>query len=389
MSNATEIPPKINHRLLSIDALRGIVMMIMLIDHVRETFYLHLQIPDPMVVVETPPDLFFSRLLAHFCAPIFVFLTGLSAYLYGSNKSNGRAETTKFLLKRGLLLIVLELTLINFAWTFKFPPERQFLQVIWVIGVSMVFLSLILWLPRSSLIVLGVALVAGHNLLDNIHFPPDHGFYTLWTVLHDRGWIEITDTLRARVSYPLLPWLGVIVLGYAAGSWFTSDVSPTERFKKLTRWGGGVLLGFIGLRLINGYGDSPWWVHETALQTVMSFLNITKYPPSLLFILLTLGIGFLLLKTLEKRQASHWVRPFIVCGSAPMFYYVLHLYVLKVLYLLAVSIWGLNKGEYYGFDHFYSVWLMTRLLFALLYPLVKKFSVFKSRRRDIRWLKYF
>lgn len=389
MNNATETPPTINHRLLSIDALRGIVMIIMLIDHVRETFYLHLQVSDPMVVIETPPDLFFSRLLAHFCAPIFVFLTGLSAYLYGSKKNNAKAETTKFLLKRGVFLILLELTLINFAWTFTFPPERQFLQVIWVIGLSMIFLSIIQWLPRTSLIVLGVALVAGHNLLDNIHFSPNHGFYTLWTILHDRGWIEISETLRARVSYPLLPWLGVIVLGYTAGGWFTSDISSTVRSKKLTQWGVGLFFGFIGLRLINGYGDSSWWEHDTVLRTAMSFLNITKYPPSLLFILFTLSVGFLLLKILEKIQTSRWIRPFIVCGSAPMFYYVLHLYVLKVLYLFAVTIWGQNKGDYYGFDNFYSVWLMTLILFAMLYPLVKKFSVFKSSRGDISWLKYF
>lgn len=380
---------KINQRLYSIDAMRGIVMMIMLIDHVRETFYLHQQVPDPMVITETPPDLFFSRLLAHFCAPIFVFLTGLSAWLYGNKQQNSRIETSKFLLTRGLFLILLELTVINFAWTFTFPPERQFLQVIWVIGLSMIFLSLALWLPRKVLFALGVILIAGHNLLDNLHLAPEHPFYALWTILHDRGWIEISETLRARVSYPLLPWLGVIVLGYLAGHWFSPQVSPTKRINTLQTWGLGMLAGFMALRLLNVYGDKPWSSHDTPLQTLMSFLNITKYPPSLLFILLTLGVGLLLLNLLEKKQHNRAIQPLVTFGSAPMFYYILHLYVLKLLYLIAVHIWGLNQGDYYGFNHFSSVWVMTLLLLVLLYPIVKRFSSFKARRKDLRWLKYF
>lgn len=380
---------KINQRLYSIDALRGMVMMIMLIDHVRETFYLHQQVSDPMVIAETPPDLFFSRLLAHFCAPIFVFLTGLSAWLYGSKKQNSRIETSKFLLTRGLFLILLELTVINFAWTFTFPPERQFLQVIWAIGLSMIFLSLALWLPRKALLALGVILVAGHNLLDNLHLAPEHPFYELWTILHDRGWIEISETLRARISYPLLPWLGVIVLGYLAGCWFSQQVSPDERASTLQNWGLGTLTGFMALRLLNIYGDTPWSPYDTTLQTLMSFLNVTKYPPSLLFILLTLGTGLLLLNLLEKKQHSRAIQPLVAFGGAPMFYYILHLYVLKLLYLIAVNIWGLNQGDYYGFNHFSSVWIMTLGMLTLLYPVVKQFSIFKARRKDLRWLKYF
>lgn len=174
-------------RQASIDALRGLVMLFMLLDHVRETFYLHHQVPDPMVVSETPPELFFSRLLAHLCAPVFVFLTGLSAFLYGSLHTNGRAAASAFLCKRGIFLVVLEVTVINFAWTFQFPPAKVFLQVIWVIGLSMLALAALLWLPRRVLATLGLVLVAGHNLLDGVHFPAGHMLHELWAVLHDRG----------------------------------------------------------------------------------------------------------------------------------------------------------------------------------------------------------
>lgn len=387
MSTAVNAIAAPSSRLRSIDALRGLIILFMLLDHVRETFFLHRQVSDPMDVSTTAPELFFSRLLAHLCAPLFVFLTGLSAFLYGE-KHSGRADVSAFLLKRGLFLIALEFTLVSFAWTFQFPPTVIYLQVIWAIGLSMVALSLLVYLPRPALAVIGAVIVAGHNLLDGVHFGVGSAMHIPWAILHDRGWIEVSETLRLRTSYPLLPWIGVIALGYAAGPWFGAAADGDARRRKLWTAGIVTLVGFMTLRLINGYGDKPWSVGETGLQTVMSFLNITKYPPSLLFISLTLGIGLLLLIAFERYQQQRWLRPLVTLGAAPMFFYLLHLYVLKILYLIAVALWGTNQGNYFGFDAMWAVWLCSVLLAVALFPAVSWFAALKARRRDITWLKY-
>jgi len=374
-------------RLLSIDALRGLVILFMLLDHVRETFLLHMQVTDPMDVTVTEPALFFSRTLAHLCAPVFIFLTGLSAFLFGE-KHASRVEVSSFLLKRGLFLVVLEFTLVNFAWTFQFPPSVIYLQVIWAIGLSMIALAALLWLPRGLLATLGLVIVAGHNLLDPLHFAADSLIHVPWAILHDRGWIEVSENLRLRTSYPLLPWIGVIALGYSIGPWFARGADPVERQDRLRNFGLGALLTFVGLRLVNGYGERTWNAGETGVQTLMSLLNVTKYPPSLLFLCLTLGFGLLLLLAFERSQTRRWLRPMAVFGAAPMFFYLLHLYVLKLLYLAAVSIWGFNHGIYYGFDAVWPIWLCTLVLAIVLFPAVRWFADLKARRRDIGWLKY-
>lgn len=375
-------------RLLSIDALRGMVILFMLLDHVRETFFLHRQVSDPMDIATTEPALFFSRTLAHLCAPVFVLLTGLSAWLYGE-KYAGKADVCSFLFKRGLFLVVLEFTLVNFAWTFQLPPTVIYMQVIWAIGLSMIALSVMVWLPRSILLLLSLAIIAGHNLLDAVHFPIESALHVPWAILHDRGWIEVAEGLRLRTSYPVLPWVGVIGLGYAIGPWFGKSADAKARQLKLLLCGIGGLAGFIVLRLLNGYGEKPWQFGETALQTLMSFFNITKYPPSLLFIALTLSVGCLLLLWFERLQRSPWLRPLAVFGSAPMFFYLLHLYALKLLYLLAVALFGLTQGQWFGFTSVGTVWISAIVLAIALYPSVKWFSGLKARRRDITWLKYF
>ncbi|ANH98642.1 hypothetical protein A8L59_14875 [Pseudomonas koreensis] len=374
-------------RLLSIDALRGLVILFMLLDHVRETFLLHRQVSDPMDIANTEPALFLSRTLAHLCAPVFVFLTGLSAWLFGE-KYAGKADVSAFLFKRGLFLVVLEFTLVNFAWTFQLPPSVIYLQVIWAIGLSMIALSLLVWLPRGLLLTLSLAIIAGHNLLDGLHFAPDSALHVPWAILHDRNWIDAGDSLRLRTSYPLLPWIGVIGLGYALGPWFARAADAGIRQHCLLLAGAAGLLGFVGLRLLNGYGEKPWALHDTTVQTLMAFFNITKYPPSLLFITLTLGVGLLLLRLFERFQTRRWIGWLCVFGSAPMFFYLLHLYVLKVLYLIAVALFGLNHGSYFGFDSVPAIWVMSVLLALALYPAVRWFSSLKARRRDIAWLKY-
>ena len=380
-------PPAASMRLTSIDALRGLVILFMLLDHVRETFFLHRQVLDPMDVATTEPSLFFSRTLAHLCAPVFIFLTGLSAFLYGE-KASGRADVSAFLFKRGLFLVALEFTLVSFAWTFQFPPTVIYLQVIWAIGLSMLAMSALVWLPRAALIVLGLLLVAGHNLLDNLHFAVDSAMHVPWAILHDRGWLQVSDELRLRTSYPLLPWIGVIALGYAAGDWFARGAEAVSRQRKLLNWGLGALLVFVVVRAGNGYGEKSWVVGRDGLETLMSILNITKYPPSLAFLALTLGLGLLLLLAFERAQGNRGLKLLTVFGSAPMFFYLLHLYVLKLMYLAAVAIWGTNQGDYFGFDSIVSVWLCSILLAVALFPPVRWFAALKARRRDLTWLRY-
>ncbi|VVM41876.1 DUF1624 domain-containing protein [Pseudomonas fluorescens] len=379
--------PLATGRLLSIDALRGLVILFMLLDHVRETFLLHRQVSDPMDIASTEPALFFSRTLAHLCAPVFVLLTGLSAWLFGE-KYAGKSDVSAFLFKRGLFLVLLEFTLVNFAWTFQLPPSVIYLQVIWAIGLSMIALSLLVWLPRWLLLTLSLMIIAGHNLLDTVHFPLESALHVPWAILHDRGWIDVSDTLRLRTSYPLLPWIGVIGLGYALGPWFARGVEASLRQWQLLIAGSAGLLGFVGLRLINGYGEKPWAVGDTSVQTLMSFFNITKYPPSLLFIALTVSVGLLLLLAFERLQDRRWIRWLTVFGSAPMFFYLLHLYALKVLYLMGVALFGLNQGSYFGFSSVAAIWLVSAILAIGLFPAVRWFSVLKARRRDIAWLKY-
>ncbi|WP_028694297.1 DUF1624 domain-containing protein [Pseudomonas cremoricolorata] len=387
MTSANATPTLLTQRLQSIDALRGLVILFMLLDHVRETFFLHHQVGDPMAVASTEPVLFFSRTLAHLCAPVFVLLTGLSAWLYGE-KQQSRQAVSAFLFKRGLFLVLLEFTVVNFAWTFQLPPSVIYLQVIWAIGLSMIALAALVWLPRAALIALGVLIIAGHNLLDGLHFGADSLMHVPWAILHDRGWLDVSEHMRLRTSYPLLPWIGVIALGYAMGPWFARSANPQARQRRLSLAAAVALLGFVGLRLVNGYGEAPWSSYPSLVQTLMSLLNITKYPPSLLFLCLTLGCGLLLLRGFERAGQARWVGVLAVLGAAPMFFYLLHLYVLKVAYVLCVAIFGLNQGDYFGFDGMGAVWLCAVLLSVALYPPVRAFARLKARRRDIAWLKY-
>ncbi|NVH63589.1 DUF1624 domain-containing protein [Pseudomonas simiae] len=377
----------LRQRLLSIDALRGLVILFMLLDHVRETFLLHRQVSDPMTIDSTEPALFVSRTLAHLCAPVFVLLTGLSAWLYGQ-KYQGRRDVSAFLFKRGLFLVVLEFTLVNFAWTFQLPPSVIYMQVIWAIGVSMIALAALVWLPRPLLIAFAVVIIAGHNLLDGLHFETGSALHVPWAILHERSWIEVGDSLRLRITYPVLPWIGVIALGYCLGPWFAKSMQPTLRQRYLLLGGVSAWVGFVVVRAANGYGDTPWQAYDNGVQTLMSFFNITKYPPSLLFLALTLGIGLLLLLAFEKAGAKRWISMLATFGAAPMFFYLLHLYVLKILYVVCVALFGLNHGNYFGFDGMGAIWLVALLLPLALYPPVHWFAGLKARRRDLAWLKY-
>lgn len=380
------MPVSGQQRLASIDILRGTVMLLMLLDHVRETFYLHHQVVDPMDVQGTEPALFIARLLAHLCAPVFVFLTGLSAWLYASRQVDGRRAASAFLFKRGAFLVLLELTLVNFAWTAQFPPTVMYLQVIWAIGLSMIALAGLLWLPRWTLIALGCALIAGHNLLDGVQATADTAAGTMWLILHERDWFEIAG-IRLRTSYPVLPWIGVIALGYAAGRWYTAG-EGTERRKVLACAGAMLIATFVILRAMNVYSDAPWQSQSDALPTLMSFFNVTKYPPSLLFLLLTLGVGAWLLYLFEKPRVADVMSPLSTFGAAPMFFYLLHLYVLKLLYAAAHATWGNNQGNSFGVNGMTGVWAIAVALAVALWWPTQAFAKLKARRRDWPWLRY-
>ena len=376
-------------RLQAIDALRGLVILIMMLDHVRETFYMHLQVSDPMMISEVDDALFGSRILTHLCAPIFVVLTGLSAYLYQA-KNNSTQMTRTFLLKRGLFLIFLELIVINFAWTGKFPPDVVYLQVIWAIGLSMVILAGLIGLPQKVLWVISLTIIFGHNLLDPISFQNVPILNHLWLILHDRGWIQFGEVVRFRTSYPILPWIGIITLGYCLGNiLFNASREIKNRNKRLISFGVLSIALFVILRSINVYGDQAWVLMPTFTETAMSFINLTKYPPSLLFILWNVGVGLILLAVLQKVEHKSWVGPLIIFGSVPMFFYIVHLFVLKALYLIALNIWGQTHGEYFSVDHVATLWLIAIMLSIALYPLMLAFSKFKHQNKHISILKYF
>ncbi|MEG2637178.1 MAG: heparan-alpha-glucosaminide N-acetyltransferase domain-containing protein, partial [Acinetobacter sp.] len=329
-----------------------------------------------------------SRILAHLCAPVCVVLTGLSAYL-SQAKNNSIAMTRMFLLKRGLFLIFLELIVINFAWTGQFPPDVIYLQVIWAIGLSMVVLAGLIGFSQQWLWVISLSIIFGHNLLDQVSFEHLPIVQNIWFILHERGWIELGEHIRFRTSYPLLPWIGVITLGYCIGhTIFNSTYDVAKRNQILLGFGLASISLFIVLRMINLYGDQAWSVMPTSTETVMSFLNLTKYPPSLLFILWNVGLGLILLVLLQKVESKPWIKPLIVFGSVPMFFYIVHLYVLKALYLIAVALFGTTHGEYFGVDHVSTLWLISIILTVALYPLMLKFSAFKHKNKHIRILKY-
>jgi len=379
-------PVRAGARLVGIDALRGFVMVLMLLDHIREAFLLWVPIGDPVDALTVAPDSFFSRMTSTLCAPIFVALTGLGAYLYSCKRS--RAETSAFLFKRGAFLVLLELTVVNFVWRFEIPPTILYLQVIWAIGLSMIVLSALIRLPHAAIAAIGIVIVAGHNLLGPITFPEGHPLHLIWTVLHDRGMLNFGG-FPVRVSYPLLPWIGVICLGWAIGPWFVGDDIAARR-RRLVRTGVLMLVGFVVLRALNVYGDTPWFVVPgSTVRTVMSFLALTKYPPSLLFVLETLGIGLLLLALFERVADTRVIGWLAVLGSAPMFFYLFHLYVLRTLYLSAVAIWGTNHDAVFGLPSIHGIWLMWIVMIVPLYFPTRWFADLKKRRKDIGWLKYF
>ncbi len=363
-------------------------MVLMALDHTRDFF--GNSGGNPRDVAE--PALFLTRWITHYCAPTFIFLAGLSAFLYGA-RGRSTGEVSRYLATRGLLLVVLEFTLIRMGWTLA-PFGVSFVGgVIWAIGMSMIALAVLIHLPRAALIAVALAMIAGHNLLDGVRAEMLGDLGWLWTVLHQPGLLQLGGGATLYVLYPLVPWIGVMAAGYAFGPLFQRDARSRSRI--LTALGGGLLLGFVLLRASNLYGDpAPWQAQESTLATVLSFINCEKYPPSLLYLMMTLGPSLLLLAAFENvhGRLAGWITVF---GRVPLFYYVTHLYLIHLLAGVMVLIvyrddlsWLSNsppqKPADYGLSlpGVYATWLGV---VTLLYPACRWFAALKQRRREWWW----
>jgi uncharacterized membrane protein len=378
---------QLRSRIAVIDVMRGLTMLIMLLDHVREAIYLHMSLTDPMTIDATDPALFFTRTAAHFCAPMFVFLTGMSAWLY-AHPAAGPRSASGFLIKRGILLVFLELVVVNFLWVGKYPPPVIYLQVIWVIGLSMIVLGLVHKLPMKLIAGVGLLIVFGHNLLSSLSFEPGTLAYSAWTLLLHRGFLVSDAAIQVKVTYPLLPWIGVILVGYAAGPLYGAAMDPARRKQLLLALGAGALALLLVLRGFNIYGEVLPWVQGVDMtHTVMSFINFTKYPPSLDFLLMTIGTGMLCMAAMEKHD--NWLtRAIATFGSAPMFYYMFHLLVLLVMQRVLVAVFGANHGARFGVDVIWPVWVVALALIPVLYFPCRAFARFK-RSSNQAWVRYF
>jgi uncharacterized membrane protein len=378
-------------RLDSIDLVRGVVMAIMVLDHVRD--YLGGSAVNPRDVAD--PALFLTRWITHLCAPTFVFLAGVSAYLYG-HRGRSRGEISRFLLTRGLWLMVLELTVVRFAWTFKLVPDFLFLQVIWAIGAGMVVLAGLVYLPRWAIAAFGLAVIGGHNALDSIRAADLGSAGWLWNLAHEPAMLRPLAGLAAFALYPLIPWIGVIAAGYALGPVFTQPAA--QRTRTLLLLGAGTLGLFAVLRFTGGYGDPAARVaHDGALPWFLSFINCEKYPPSLLYLAMTIGVALLLLVVAERARGvvAGWL---VTMGRVPMLFYVAHIvlvHLAAIAYALIVHgdagwLFGglppMNKPEGFGLSlpMVYVAWLV---ILTLLYPLCRWFAALRRRRTDW-WLSY-
>jgi uncharacterized membrane protein len=409
----TPAPPALHSapslgRIDSIDILRGLVMVIMALDHTRDFFsYLRFE---PENLSRTWYALFFTRWITHFCAPLFFFLAGTGAFFYGRRRTP--AQLSRFLWTRGLWLIVLEFSVVGTGWTFQVP--FGFFGVIWALGASMVLMAVIVRLPLRWIAILSCGMIVTHNLLDGIR-PQQFGSYAwLWTVLHLRGLAVLPFHIPKFVLFQIIPWVGVMGAGYAFGTVYLLE--PERRRTLTVRLGLALTLAFILLRATNIYGNPPaglggvsqggWHVQPTVEKTVILFLDVEKYPPSLQFLLMTLGPSMLLLAWLDKRTnqpsssgvVSGVKSALLIYGRVPMFYYLLHLYVIHALaFVVALAFhqpakWLVPGGFFYGIPDGYGhhlpfIYLMWITAVALLYFPCRWWAGLKQRRKDW-WLSY-
>jgi uncharacterized membrane protein len=390
-------------RLLSVDALRGTVMVLMALDHVRDFFHSAATSFSPTDLTKTSAVLFLTRWVTHFCLPMFVFTSGMGACFWWQRGNRTKGQLSRFLWTRGLWLIALELTVMQFAYDFNFSSTVMILLlVLWIFGACMIAMALLIYLPLRTLAALSIAVLVLHNCLDPIPAARFGAFQWAWNLLHQPG-VFIAGGRPVLVSYTLVPWIAVMASGFCFGRVFTLDAASRQRISL----GLGVALtaAFIVIRAVNRYGDpAPWSVQGSPVFTVLSFLNCTKYPASLDFLLMTLGPALMLLAFLDRRTLGA-SNPLVVFGRVPLFYFVLHFYAIHILVVLASlirygpvawtfvfnplpSMGGPQQLFPTGFGYrlwvVYAVWIV---IVASLYPLCKWFANIKARP-NAWWLSY-
>lgn len=391
-------------RIESIDVLRGIVMVIMTLDHARDFFHISANVDSPLNLATTTPVLYFTRWITHFCAPIFVLLSGTSIYLQSLRKS--RKELVDFLMKRGIWLIIAECVIVTFAMTFNPFFNVIQLQVIWTIGISMVILSLLIRFRASFklLLTLGLIIILGHNLLDFVEAAPNFKTNFWWDLIHHGRFTfyQITDNYSILIAYPFLPWTGLMLVGYCLGKLFTIEYTSEQRKKIMIGLGSGLLILFVTLRFINVYGDPvQWTAQRNNFYTFLSFININKYPPSLFFISVTIGVALIALAYLENIKNT-FTDKMIIFGKTAFFYYILHFTIIHFLSAIAFlarghsftdagnvgkffPFWFLASGEGYNLWVVYGVWIFV---VVSLFPVCKWYDQYKTNHKEKWWLSY-
>ena len=398
MQNQNAIAAPAPYRVASIDILRGIIMIIMALDHTRDFFHASALTADPLAPGTTTPALFFTRWITHFCAPTFVFLSGLSAYL--SSQKKNRAEASLFLFKRGLWLIFVEVVIVSFGLTFDYKFGFIIWQVIWAIGCSMIILAAVRQLPHRWVLIIGCILFFGHDLMNYIR-PPRPGIDTdlITVLLTASGNIILIDPTHIIGDfYAILPWTGVMLIGYGIGYWFSKEYPAAKRKRNLLVSGLSLIALFIILRFVNEYGDPSPRVELNGWRSFLSFMNASKYPPSLLFCCMTLGPSLVFL-SLSENIKTWWSNITIVYGKVPFFYYVLHFYIIHCLLIIVFFATGHTTSQIrdpnsiilfrpvnfgYNLVGTYIIWICV---VASLYFPCRWFYQYKMSHKQW-WLKY-
>lgn len=385
-------------RITSIDMLRGLVMLLMALDHSRDYLHYDVFFYDPTDLAQTTVPVFFTRLITHLCAPVFCFLAGTSAFFVGL-KTNSRSLSA-WLIKRGVWLIIVEFTIMKFAWYFRLDVSFFDLGVIWCLGACMIVLAGMIHLPARLAIGIALLLVFGHNLLDNFQPAPDNFINRLWYILHIEGAFTIGGT-TLYIVYPLIPWIGLMTLGYYFGRLYLPEVESKKRMRLLNAGGAILLLTFAVFRISNVYGDlHPWVKQDSIMYSILSILNVTKYPPSFSYICLTMGGALLLLSAFEHIKNA-FSSILITIGRVPMFFYIIHVYVIHLVAMAACVALGFPASEMilriwvpfntalqgYGFTLpvVYVIWLCIMIA---LYPVCKWYDAYKQSHKNIWWLSY-
>ncbi len=382
-------------RFVALDLLRGLTIIIMALDHSRDFFALSWVYYAPTDLALTNLEVFFTRWITHFAAPTFMFLAGIGLFFASGRRTKN--ELAYLAISRGFWLIFLELTLVGFFWSFngEFLTSPK-VAVLFAIGVSMIAVGFLIYLPKYLIAIIAITMLLGHNALDTIQ-PSEFGEYAwAWMLLHSPGNFLIGD-IEVRVVYPFIPWIGVMALGYLFGPITKKPRLQRKKIFMLTGLG-FVIFGLV-LRFLNIYGDPTLWSETSSLElTIMSFLNVTKYPPSLIYLSLLIGMAMVLMSLLD-RDLGAWSKPFQNIGQVPFFFYVLHIPILHLagilfaLYQFGDASWlygaPLKKSpEEFVYEYqllpTYIAWFLAVL--ALYYP-SKWFASLKQTRKDW-WLSY-